>query len=306
MKVDLVMWTKNGSRTLPQVLKRIGEVIPKKFVNQSLIIDDDSIDDTREIAQAFGWRVILNEGTGISDGANTALKHVDSDCFISFEQDLLLAKDWWFNIPSVLEKDKVVVASGIRMPDKPFALRRLQEYVTEIYRAELNFLYGKTLDNTIYQTDIIRKIGGFPKLNGGAGVDTVLAKELLKHGYCWNVNYDVRSIHLREGLFDELKRNYWYGVCQKEINKAVEEKGVKWYRSLRHTAFSPFRGTQVAYRQGCWQIVYVYPLIRLVSFFGIMRGYSTDFTLKKRRNQVVCSDNVEIGVIEEIVERANS
>ena len=28
-KIDLVMWTKNGSKTLPSVLKRIGEVIPK-------------------------------------------------------------------------------------------------------------------------------------------------------------------------------------------------------------------------------------------------------------------------------------
>jgi len=83
------MWTKNGANTLPSVLKRINEVIPGEFVGQKIIVDDKSTDNTREIAKTFGWTVVFNEGTGISDGVNTALKHVSSEYFISFEQDLL-------------------------------------------------------------------------------------------------------------------------------------------------------------------------------------------------------------------------
>ena len=73
-KVDLVMWTYNGAATLPQVLKRINQVIPEKFINKKIISDDRSTDNTREIAESFGWQVILNEGKGISDNANNALK----------------------------------------------------------------------------------------------------------------------------------------------------------------------------------------------------------------------------------------
>ena len=44
-KVDLVMWTKNGSETLPLVLKRISKVVPTNFVNRQIIVDDQSVDD---------------------------------------------------------------------------------------------------------------------------------------------------------------------------------------------------------------------------------------------------------------------
>ncbi|NIW13622.1 MAG: glycosyltransferase, partial [Candidatus Thorarchaeota archaeon] len=92
-------------------------------------VDDDSVDDTREIAKSFGWQVFFNEGKGISSGANTALKHVTSDFFVSFEQDLLLAWDWWEKIPRLLKGEKVAVASGVRVPNQPEALRKLQEYI---------------------------------------------------------------------------------------------------------------------------------------------------------------------------------
>jgi len=120
-KIDLVMWTKNGAGTLPLVFNRISEVIPNKFVNNRIVVDDHSTDHTREIAKSFGWNVILNEGSGISDGANTALKYVKSEFFISFEQDLLLAKNWWEKIPKLLGKEKVAIASGIRLPNKPLS-----------------------------------------------------------------------------------------------------------------------------------------------------------------------------------------
>lgn len=276
-KVDLVMWTKNGAETLPIVLKRIGEVIPDEFINNRLIIDDYSIDDTCEIAKSFGWQIIFNKGKGISDGANTALKYVNTERFISVEQDLLLAKDWWINVPPMLEKDKVAVASGVRVPDKPFALKKLQEYTTEVYRLKTqknaSFFYGKTLDNTIYKTAIIKQVGGFPKLRVNAGVDNVLAKKLHDNGYIWEVNFNVKSIHLRQGLMDELKHYYWYGTCRRELSQQLDERGDKLINVLLRTGFSPIRGLQVAYKQKCWQIAYIYPMIRLAAFLGILKEY---------------------------------
>src|SRR4030042_4448469 len=126
-KVDLVMWTKNGANTLPAVLKRINEVIPGEFVGQKIIVDDKSTDNTREIAKTFGWTVVFNKGTGISDGANTALKHVSSEYFISFEQDLLLTREWWEKVPPRIEKNDVAVASGMRFADKPVGVMKLKQ-----------------------------------------------------------------------------------------------------------------------------------------------------------------------------------
>ena len=99
-----------------------------------LIVDDRSSDNTREIAKACGWTVTLNEGNGISDGANTALRHVESDLFESFEQDLLLALDWWNKIPAYLLDSNVTVASGMRFASQPLGVQRMQQYVAKKYR----------------------------------------------------------------------------------------------------------------------------------------------------------------------------
>lgn len=273
-KVDLVMWTKNGAKTLPFVLKRIGEVIPKESVNKRILVDDLSTDDTREIAKSFGWQVFFNEGKGISSGANTALRHVTSDLFVSFEQDLLLAKEWWQRIPSFLEGKKVAVASGVRVPDQPIALKRLQEYTVERYQKidvdKGDFLHVRTIDNTIYKTKIIRRLGGFPSLPASAGVDTFLAKNVISAGFRWKVDYSVRSIHLRSGLKNELAHYYWYGASHRQISHALYDESVDLMHNMLRFLFSPVRGLQIAFKKNAPEVVYIYPLIRLNILRGMM------------------------------------
>lgn len=88
LKVDLVMWTKNSAKFLPITLKRIDEVIPCEYVNQKVIVDDRSQDNTVDIARDFGWKVFSNPKTGIPSGANKALRHVQTKFFISVEHDV--------------------------------------------------------------------------------------------------------------------------------------------------------------------------------------------------------------------------
>ena len=294
-KVDLVMWTKNGSETLPLVLKRIGEVIPSEFVNNRIIVDDHSTDGTQEIAQSFGWQVLFNEGTGISNGANTALRHVTSECFISFEQDLLLAHDWWAKIPPLLEKLKVAAASGMRFADKPRGVKKLQQYVAKKYRGESSlaswlrsrqmaaFTLGKTLDNTIYKTSIIKALGGFPKMPVNAGVDTILAYKLNQAGYQWVVDYNVQSIHMRKGLKQELRHQYWYATQLYAIWRRIETETnkrppVTKFGIMYRFFTSPFTGLFVAVKTKEPTITYIHPLVRFYYMKGLLEA--SKFTTK--------------------------
>ncbi len=283
------MWTKNGASTLTHVLKRINEVIPKECVNNRVIVDDHSSDNTREIAASLGWTAVFNEGTGISDGANTALKYVTTDLFISFEQDLLLAKDWWIKIPPLVEKTNVGVASGMRFADKPPGVRKLQQYVARKYRGEAYlsswlrprqmaaFTLGKTLDNTIYSTKVIRSIGGFPKIKVNAGVDTTLAYRIQQAGYYWIVDYNVQSTHIRKGLSQELKHQYWYATQLPEIWGRIEKETNKPPPITRSSIMSRFftslfTGLFVAYKMRESTIVYIHPLIRLYYLKGFLEA----------------------------------
>jgi GT2 family glycosyltransferase len=280
------MWTKNGAKTLFPVLKRINAVIPPQNVNRRIIVDDQSTDGTPEIVKSYGWQVVPNQGTGISDGANTALKHVQCEYFVSFEQDLLLSEDWWRKIPPLVENPEIGAASGMRFASQPRGVMRLQQYVARKYRGEEQlsswlrgrqnaaFTLGSTLDNTIYKTEVIRSVGGFPLVKVNAGVDTTLAYRLKLAGYSWAVNYQVQSVHLRGGLRHELSHQYWYGTQSREIWQKVEHESqqqapISRFGIFYRFAISPFTGLFVAYKMREATIAYIHPLIK----FYYLKGY---------------------------------
>jgi glycosyltransferase involved in cell wall biosynthesis len=287
-KVDLVMWTKNGADTLPAVLRRIDEVVPDEAVNKRVIADDRSSDDTQQIAKGQGWTVLLNRGKGISDNANTALGQVSSEFFVSFEQDLLLAPDWWKKIPSYLDDPKVHAASGMRFASQPRGVKRMQQYVAKKYRGEAAlaswlrgretqaFTLGKTLDNTIYRTAAVRAVGGFPYSRSSAGVDTTLAYLLSARGFRWIVDYDVQSVHLRKGLRQELDHQFWYAQqlndmwLQIERNTSARRPPVTRFDVVYRFAMSPFTGAFMAYKTREPSIAYIHPLVRLYYLRGFL------------------------------------
>lgn len=280
MKVDLVMWTLNGAKTLEPVLERINRVIPESLVGQRLIVDDGSTDDTVNIAQSSGWAVICNEGKGISDGANTALKHVETGFFCSFEQDLLLSPYWWKRVSKQIRKDNVGAVSGVRYSNQPVSLLKLQRYVYKKYigdgelpawlrhRKPSSFTLGKTLDNTFWRKEAVLKVGGFPKLTCNAGIDTVLAYKMLQAGYDWVVDYSVSSVHLRIGGFkQELQHEFGYAKSLNETWQNLQAFGVPAPSSIlgiaSRLAYSPFTGLFLSLKTGDPNLAWMHPVMRL-------------------------------------------
>jgi glycosyltransferase involved in cell wall biosynthesis len=261
MITDLIMWVKDGTSTLPYVFDQINRVIPKDVIGQRIVVDDGSKDLSKALADFWGWKVILNKGKGISDGANTALSYVSSEYFCSFEQDVVLSKDWWSEVSSLIAKG-CTVACGVRLPDKPVALHKIEEYAHEKYAVQAKdpkFSYGKTIDNTIYHTATIRKIGGFPKIDSNVGVDGALSKKIFDAGYSWVVDYNLKSVHLRNGILGELRHNFWYG---KEAGNLIGDG--------KRLLFSPIRAIEISIKKRCLTVLFLYPLLKLVKFIGVI------------------------------------
>ncbi|MGA3059675.1 MAG: glycosyltransferase family A protein [Candidatus Bathyarchaeia archaeon] len=280
MKVDLVMWTLNGEKTLQLVLSRINQIIPKDIVNQRLIVDDGSKDNTVNIAKKCGWTVLRNEGKGISDAANTALKHAQTSYFCSFEQDVLLSRDWWNKVSTlILNKQKVAAACGLRfLPRNNFCFS-IEPY--QLTRKDVDFYggYGKTLDNTIWNTEDLRSVGGFPKVNF-AGIDTFLFNMFKLRGYKWLVDYDVRSLHLHYGgLLNEFKHYYFYGLSLPEIYSRLKKLCITYENENLSCLFlrflkSPISSLKMALRMHDSRLMFSYPIIRLCWLLGYIRGTS--------------------------------
>ena len=137
------------------------------------------------------------------------------------------------------------------------------------------FTLGKTLDNTIYKTRIIRDIGGFPKIKVNAGVDTTLAYRLQQAGYYWTVDYNVQSTHMRQGLKQELRHQYWYATQLNEIWGRIELETnrpppITKFSIMSRFFTSPFTGVFVAFKTKEPAIMYIHPLIRFYYLKGFL------------------------------------
>lgn len=257
MKVDLVMWAKNGSETLPQVLKRIDDVIPLGNVNKCIFVDDYSTDNSVEIAEKFGWKIYENKEGFVVGGVKEALKHVTTKFFVSVEQDVVLAKNWWSSIPSYMKDPRVAVACGVRKRFPPNrTLDAIEEFRSERFQRPTTL--HCTLDNTIYRTSMIREIGiptEFP-----LSVDLALYERVKQAGYNSVVVKNVVSYHLRKGSIEEVLHTHKHIV----LTKTKRFADTTHVNLLKIFMYSPFRATQIVLEKKRPTVLIVYPLMRLM------------------------------------------
>jgi glycosyltransferase involved in cell wall biosynthesis len=280
--IDIVMWAKNGELTLPFVLRQIDKVIPKHAINNRILIDDHSTDNTRQIGLEHGWVVIPNKGHGITSAANTALNNVETPTFCSFEQDLFLSNDWFNNVYPLISKENVVVASGVRIASAPSAVRKIEleihnDYLSKLSKRLINRnFHGQSIDNTVYKTDFIKSLGGFSSLECNAGHDYCICLKLMKSKQIWAVNYNVVSLHLRPNSYIyELRHERWYGRSFREIYTSNGLQVPVWMTTKTfgiRLLTSPFTSTKLVKKLRDPLIFVYYPAFCLVQLVGSIEG----------------------------------
>jgi len=251
MKVDACIWTKNSSKFLPITLRAFEMAVPRDTLGQRIMVDDQSVDETIKIGATHGWHTYKNPGIGIASAANEALNHVTTPFFISIEHDIILAKDWFTRlVPRIEDHDNVAVCQGVRVPtDKT-----------------LRAIFGldwKTwsIDNNIYRTSVIRKLGGFPRKCDGTCTDSWLKKTVEDAGFEWVIDSSVVSEHIYNGM-----RHYW----RKE--EKTKSCSCQFWQQGRLDGFtllfrlavtSPIYGLQIALRHNQPKAIFAYPYHRI-------------------------------------------
>jgi len=82
MSVCGVIMTRNEEGNIADIIRST-----KPFVDEIYVVDGHSTDRTREIAEAEGAKVLLDNGKGKGDGIRTAIKKIDSDILVFIDAD---------------------------------------------------------------------------------------------------------------------------------------------------------------------------------------------------------------------------
>jgi GT2 family glycosyltransferase len=270
-KYDVCIWAKNGARYLNPVLKRIDTVIPKENRGKKIFVDDSSIDNSVEIAKKLGWTVYPNKRGGVSGGFNEALKHVETEQFISIEQDVILGANWFNVVPKLMEDKDVAVAAGIRIPSHPILRAIYEDKLQNEFAGEIL----TSLDNNVWRTDAIRDVGGIPT-DQKSGADKELFVKLAEKGYKWVVTRDVKSIHIRDGIKSTLE-HYRSASLRSYRKQRLGDMNSSQVTNKFRTGME--RALRIAVRKNEPSILAVYPYMCLMNF-------KTRIQLKNKRFEV--------------------
>src|SRR3989442_7056236 len=183
------MWTYNSQATLDESLSSIDRAIPPDRICHKIMVDGGSSDNTEKIARRHGWGFFVT-GQGIAVQANAGLRLVDTNQYASFEHDIILSRSWLPRIAKLLSPSDVAVAQGIRISKGVPSLEALDRWS---YPHQPWFY---SFDNTMYKTEAIRRIGGYP-LECPMTTDGFLRRRVLANGLKWLTDTGCISRHIR-------------------------------------------------------------------------------------------------------------
>jgi glycosyltransferase involved in cell wall biosynthesis len=112
--------TFNGERLLEKCLKSLD------FCDQLLVVDSESADRTREIAESCGAHVLVRPWPGPVDQFKFALQHVKTTWVISLDQDEYLTDELSDSIKNRLDKSEHV--AGYYVPRSSFYFNRFMKH----------------------------------------------------------------------------------------------------------------------------------------------------------------------------------
>lgn len=204
-EITILVAAKNEAENIENTLAYIAKQDYNGHI-KVFVIDNGSSDDTSIVAQSTGKKlglditVIREENPGKFNALNTGLTHVKTDLVITLDADTLLHASAVRYLVARIEsapKDVCAVAGSVLVRNsRENLIARIQEWdyflsIASIKR--LQGLYQGTLvaqgAYSVYKTDCIREIGGWPD---AIGEDIVLTWNLLKRN--WKTYFEPLAV----------------------------------------------------------------------------------------------------------------
>lgn len=216
VRYSIIIPAKNAEDTIARCLGALRNIDYPTDDYEIIVIDDDSSDDTAEIARSFGVRVISANCTSIAQVRNLGVSHAKGEMIAHLDSDMLPGPNW-------LKKADWHYNNGfkgaIHFPDRaPEDSTRFARLWSGPYRREtvaVNERHYLSTTNLIMPVEIHRQVGGFDEtLFAGkkGGSDKEFTYRIRKHGYRLISDPGISMIHLEceENIIQFLKKEYWH------------------------------------------------------------------------------------------------
>ena len=211
MDLSFIIPAYNEAENIENVFGSIKRCVPDVFQYEILVVDHGSVDNTVELAEACGAKVLVHPEGTIAGLRNFGVSNSTGNVLVFLDADILLTHDWASNIGSVISSlsagERVLTGSWISIPDTSNWIEKF--WFKPLERGDNSHINSGHL---IISRQLFDDIGGFDeKLDTGEDYDISI------RAIAANIRLidDVRLRVIHEGypksLAEFAKREFWHG-----------------------------------------------------------------------------------------------
>jgi glycosyltransferase involved in cell wall biosynthesis len=107
MKISIVIPAYNEENYLPATLEKLGAALANIACNsETIVVDNESTDKTKQIAESFGAKVFTETRHNIAKVRNTGAKNATGDVLIFLDADTIVPASLLQKISAAMEEEK--------------------------------------------------------------------------------------------------------------------------------------------------------------------------------------------------------
>ena len=173
MKVSVVVPTYQEAKGIEAFLRQFERQTLPRGEFEIIVVDGGSSDATRDIAERYADRVIMQSSPGIGGARNDGVQVAMAEVVATTDADCRVPAEWLERIAAHFEDPEVVAVCG---PDRPFdgglKARFLYLFVRGIIRAAaLVGIYGTGGTNSAFRRSAFLAVGGYRHLAHSDDID---------------------------------------------------------------------------------------------------------------------------------------
>ena len=199
MRVSVVVPTFHEEAGIESFLRQFEQQTLPRSEFEVLIVDGGSQDRTREIAERYADRVILQTSEGIGGARNDGVAVARADIVATTDADCRLPESWLKRIVRHFENPAVIAVVG---PDGPIEARWRARFLFFVIRGILRFaamagIFTTGGGNSAFRKSVFQAIGGYRSLPHSDDVDLGLrlrAKGEIVYDPALFVRFSVRRL----------------------------------------------------------------------------------------------------------------
>jgi glycosyltransferase involved in cell wall biosynthesis len=158
--VSFILPVRNEQRWIAQTLRNLRAHVPAGLDYEIIVVDNGSLDRTREIADEFGVDLLLQTRGTVAAVRNTGVRRARGEVLVFLDGDVMLTSAWRDRFTATCARlradPRCVTGSTVRVPEHPTWIEK-QWFARQQQRAHTHINSG----HLITSRSLFDQLGGF-------------------------------------------------------------------------------------------------------------------------------------------------